>query len=332
MNVRMVTGNFTSVQTEELACVICQSTLGIRVGSNNWCLLRNAVNMREDPIKVTIFGMKEDEVMGIEGYVHNIFGNLMSYVRLEQGEENFPDISNMNLPLPKIETSRKLLTKNALRGFSCKDLVTDIVILVHKCEGRLFLTDRNGFYNDFISNSYKKTNGNVLLILTNNMTATPENKVSNSDIVTLGTKGDQPSLLYMDECSDIFVWNKEPTKFQACALAEKILSSIYSSYSSINMKKYYNEGVLDEKFNLAYKKASLSSSQKKALEKKVSEASNLPPLRPATVTSSFIGTMFDEKIPTQNPGSRLRSQSANMGHRRESPDRRSKKQMKCRIL
>ena len=31
---------------------------------------------------------------------------------------------------------------------------SDIVIILHKCEGRLFLTDRNGYYNDVLESSY----------------------------------------------------------------------------------------------------------------------------------------------------------------------------------
>jgi len=48
-----------------------------------------------------------------------------------------------------------------IRGF-------DIAILVHKCEGRIFLTDRNGFYNDVLTELEEATMGKVLLILTNN--------------------------------------------------------------------------------------------------------------------------------------------------------------------
>lgn len=45
----------------------------------------------------------------------------------------------------------EVVPKSALRGFKLgirRNL--DCVLLVHKSEGRLFLTDRNGFYNELL--------------------------------------------------------------------------------------------------------------------------------------------------------------------------------------
>ena len=37
---------------------------------------------------------------------------------------------------------------------------------MHKCEGRVFLTDRNGFYDDVLANQFQSTKGNVVIVLT----------------------------------------------------------------------------------------------------------------------------------------------------------------------
>ncbi len=51
------------------------------------------------------------------------------------------------------------------------------MVLAHKCEGRLFLTDRNGFYNDLLQSAYQKMSkiseltledSHVMILLTSN--------------------------------------------------------------------------------------------------------------------------------------------------------------------
>ena len=49
------------------------------------------------------------------------------------------------------------LTKSGLRSFStsqAQSLRANVVVLVHKCEGRILLTDRNGYYNELIKHCY----------------------------------------------------------------------------------------------------------------------------------------------------------------------------------
>ena len=76
--------------------------------------------------------------------------------------------------MPEIEFSEEVLSKASLRGYTASTGM-DIVILVHKSEGRVFLTDRNGFYNDLLADAWQKTNGNVLILLTANRTPVPQN-------------------------------------------------------------------------------------------------------------------------------------------------------------
>ena len=93
--------------------------------------------------------------------------------------------------LPEIEFSEEVLTKASLRGYlSPNSAVADVVILVHKNEGRVFLTDRNGFYNDVLTDAWVKTKGNVLIFLTSNRTPIPSDEVSNQDIKKMAQQGD----------------------------------------------------------------------------------------------------------------------------------------------
>lgn len=69
--------------------------------------------------------------------------------------------------LPEIEFREEVLSKASLRGYGHQG-TADMVVLVHKSEGRIFLTDRNGFYNDLLADSWTKTHGNCLIVLTAN--------------------------------------------------------------------------------------------------------------------------------------------------------------------
>lgn len=83
--------------------------------------------------------------------------------------------------LPELEFREELLSKASLRGYQCPptDAAVDMVVLVHKSEGRIFLTDRNGFYNDLLADAWMKTNGNVVILLTSNRTPVAHDQCTN---------------------------------------------------------------------------------------------------------------------------------------------------------
>ena len=114
---------------------------------------------------------------------------------------------------PDIEIMEETLTKAKLRGYqSPPSEQPDVTILIHKCEGRLFLTDRNGFYSDLLLQQWIKTNGNVVIVLTGNRGAVPKDKLVNQDVSTMANQGDQPTLLLYEEKRRIFVWNRIPNE------------------------------------------------------------------------------------------------------------------------
>ena len=83
----------------------------------------------------------------------------------------------------------EILTKGTLRGYQSAQQY-DIAILIHKCEGRIFLTDRNGFYTDLLATHFLKTGGQVLILLTANNKKTNDTDLTNDDVSTMATEGD----------------------------------------------------------------------------------------------------------------------------------------------
>ena len=71
----------------------------------------------------------------------------------------------------------------------------DLAIIVHKSESRLLLTDRNGFYNDVLTELTEVTQRKPLLILTHNKKPLKDDQLINDEIDTLANQGDQPTLL-----------------------------------------------------------------------------------------------------------------------------------------
>lgn len=57
-------------------------------------------------------------------------------------------------PQLRLEVTEIPLLKSQLRGFEFKGSA-DLAVLHHKAEGRLLLTDRNGFYHDLLGSTYR---------------------------------------------------------------------------------------------------------------------------------------------------------------------------------
>lgn len=76
-----------------------------------------------------------------------------------------------------------------MRGYSSSE-PANVTILVHKCEGRVFLTDRNGFYNDLLAEAWTKTKGNVIILLTANRNPVADDQLANQDVMKMAQNGD----------------------------------------------------------------------------------------------------------------------------------------------
>ena len=142
-----------------------------------WWVYQSAIVKREHRIRVNIKSLKADEIRTFKQHLND---SLTAYFDLQD------ERSGRKPPRPGIEISEETLTKAKLRGYQAPDNY-DITILIHKCEGRLFLTDRNGFYNDLLTHEWSKTKGNVLIVLTANRTPAPPNEIVNGDVQTMAT-------------------------------------------------------------------------------------------------------------------------------------------------
>lgn len=57
-------------------------------------------------------------------------------------------------PQLRLDVTQVTLQKSQLRGYEYRG-GADFAVLHHKAEGRLFLTDRNGFYHDLLGSLYR---------------------------------------------------------------------------------------------------------------------------------------------------------------------------------
>ena len=131
------------------------------------------------------------------------------------------------LPLEfELKTQIQVLYKSQLRGFVFgKDC--DLCVLHHKAEGRLFLTDRNGFYNDFLASAYKKTQGRVLVMISNVQEDPPEGALVSSEIYELAEHGDQPTIGILGQLGKVVCYKAQPSAYQVDYISKLISSSAF---------------------------------------------------------------------------------------------------------
>lgn len=110
----------------------------------------------------------------------------------------------------EVECSTHTLLRSQLRGFNYAE-EADLVVLHHRSEGRLFMTDRNGFYNDFLSSAYRFTQGRVLIMLTNVQTDPPEGALVASEIYELAKHGDQPTIGILGKLGKVVCYKQRPS-------------------------------------------------------------------------------------------------------------------------
>ena len=161
---------------------------------------------KEQKIKVALKSLKADEIRNFKVQMNN---SLDAFYKLQDRMSSGTEGNGK----PAIEFMEETLTKAKLRGYlSPASERPDVTILIHKCEGRMFLTDRNGFYSDLLLQQWLKTEGNVVIVLTCNRGAVPKDKLVNQDVSTMANQGDQPTLLLYEDKRRIFVWNKVPNE------------------------------------------------------------------------------------------------------------------------
>ena len=125
-----------------------------------------------------------------------------------------------------VEVTTHTLLKSQLRGYSF-GLPADLVVLHHRAEGRLFLTDRNGFYNDFLASAYRAVKGRVVVLLTHVPHDPPEGALVSSEVYELAKNGDQPTIGTLGQLGKVVCFAKEPSEYQRNYLASVLERSAY---------------------------------------------------------------------------------------------------------
>lgn len=174
---------------KSLICPCCESGLGIRTGST-FELRRDRVVKRQDRLEILVCSLKESEIADVRKVLQEVF--------------------------PHSNVSSRILQKSELRGFQLSSKPSfDFVVVVHRNEGRVLLTDRNGFYHDVIGSAWQLTQGNVLVVLTRTEQKGKHAELYDGQLLrSLSTQGDQPTIGAISACGRVLTWETSPNKPQ----------------------------------------------------------------------------------------------------------------------
>lgn len=170
-------------------CAGCAEALGTR-GDSTFHLRRDRVIKRLERLEILVYSLKQQEISELTPVLRDVFPN-----------------SNI---------TPRVLMKSELRGFQvpASRMGPDLVVVVHRNEGRVLLTDRNGFYHDVLGSAWQLTRGNVLVVLTR---AEPKASAELYDmqlLKALSTQGDQPTIGAMGALGRVLTWESAPSRSQ----------------------------------------------------------------------------------------------------------------------
>mmetsp|Transcript_71370 Transcript_71370/g.167203 ORF Transcript_71370/g.167203 Transcript_71370/m.167203 type:complete len:311 (+) Transcript_71370:81-1013(+) len=170
-----------------VVCPDCDQVLGTR-NDGLFFLRRDKMEQRADKLEVLVCSLKLQEINDLSPVLTEIF--------------------------PYCNVRPRLLQKAELRGFAALPGKPDLVVVVHRNEGRALLTDRNGFYHDVLGCAFRQTHGNVLVVLTR---AEPKAEADLYDKVmlrALSTSGDQPTIGILSSLGQVLTWGTAPSALQ----------------------------------------------------------------------------------------------------------------------
>lgn len=173
-----------------IACPFCQSTIGSR-GNNAFALRKGLVLKRQDKLEILVCSLKEPEIASVAPALQEAF--------------------------PYSNVTSRVLQKAELRGFELRPGKPgpDLVVVVHKNEGRALITDRNGFYHDVLGSAWQLTRGNVLLVLTRTEPKGGVAELFDGQLLkSLSTQGDQPTIGAISSCGRVLTWESQPSQPQ----------------------------------------------------------------------------------------------------------------------
>jgi hypothetical protein len=118
------------------------------------------------------------------------------------------------------------LTKAQLRGYNVTEQA-DLVVLHHRHEGRLFMTDRNGLFHDFLASAYSKTSGRVLIVITNCSAQPSEEALTTEEVANIAKFGDQPTMGALSTLGKVLSWESAATPVQLKHIHQALVSAAF---------------------------------------------------------------------------------------------------------
>jgi hypothetical protein len=176
--------------SKTIVCPCCEQAFGSR-GNNNFLLRKGLVVKRQERLEILVCSLKGSEITEVTPALQEAF--------------------------PQCNVTPRVLQKAELRGFELRAPKPgpDMVVLVHKNEGRALLTDRNGFYHDVLGSAWQQTRGNVLVVLTRTESKGGATELFDAQLLrNLSTQGDQPTIGAISGCGRVLTWETQPSKPQ----------------------------------------------------------------------------------------------------------------------
>lgn len=172
---------------KSLSCPYCELGLGTR-GDGSFFLRRDRLVKRSDQLDVLVCSLKQQEITDVVPVLQQTF--------------------------PHSKVNGRVLLKAELRGFQLSGHSPDLVVVVHRNEGRALLTDRNGFYHDVLGSAWQQTRGNVLIIVTKTEAKGEQELYDVQLLNSLSTQGDQPTVGALSALGRVLTWETAPSAKQ----------------------------------------------------------------------------------------------------------------------
>lgn len=185
-----------------VCCPCCDTALGTRGDGGTFLLRRERIVNRAEKLEIVVCSMKSPEIQEMTTALSDAF--------------------------PHSNITPRVLQKSELRGFEFKapKANPELVVVVHRNEGRALLTDRNGFYHDVLGSAWQITRGNVLVVLTRTELKGEADLFDEELLKSLSTQGDQPTIGTISTIGRVLTWDKNASAPQSAQL-KHICSKAY---------------------------------------------------------------------------------------------------------
>lgn len=192
-----------------VACPDCELALGTRTDASVM-LRRDRVEHRRERLDILVCSLKQQEISELSSVLQDAF--------------------------PHSSVRPKVLNKAELRGFQLTGLrpEPELVVVVHRNEGRTLLTDRNGFYHDVLGSAWQQTRGNVLVVLTRTEPKAEADLFDRSLLGSLSTQGDQPTIGAISELGRVLTWGSSPSTAQLQQLVSLMTQAYFREPGPLN--------------------------------------------------------------------------------------------------